>query len=66
MTKYNKIGNALKNKRMAKGWTQTDVAKIVGCSRITISTIELGKKKRGNALLAYMAVMGIPDEKLFS
>ena len=66
MTKYQAVGNLLRNKRMAKGWSQADAGKIVGCDRMTISMIELGRKKRGNALLAYLAVMGIPAEKIFS
>lgn len=39
----NKIGNSIKEARKAKGLTQKDLAKLLGCSHTTISKYEQGE-----------------------
>lgn len=38
-------GRALRLTREARGWSQTELAKRIGCSLSTISQLELGRKK---------------------
>lgn len=41
---YNKLfGNFLKNKRESKGWTQTDLASMIGNNSQNISRLERGE-----------------------
>lgn len=63
---WNLHGTYLKKFRINKNMTQSELARIVGCQRVTISRIETGHQKPSIELAYSLAnALGIPFEKLF-
>ncbi|NCP12022.1 MAG: helix-turn-helix transcriptional regulator [Sphingomonadales bacterium] len=59
--------NALRDYRDARGWTQADLAEIVGVSRKTINTVENGIFVPSTVIaLKLAAAFGVSVEELFS
>lgn len=61
-----KLLNKLKEARNEKGWSQTDLAKIVGVSRNSISSIETGEYYPSAKLAKLLCIaLGCKFEDLF-
>ena len=60
------LGNRLREEREARGWTQADVAGLVGVSRKTINMVE-NRLAVPSALLAIKLAraLSVPVEQLF-
>ena len=49
----------LRRRREADGWTQADVAEMVGCSRTQIANAEAGRGASLELLTGYAAALGL-------
>ena len=49
----------LRRRREADGWTQADVAKLIGCSRTQITNAEAGRGASLELLTGYAAALGL-------
>jgi len=52
---YGKIGQRIKTARLEKGYSQTDLGALVGCSNNHISHVEVGQTKVSLAMLLKLA-----------
>jgi putative transcriptional regulator len=60
------LKNTIKVERARKGLTQTDLAEMVGVTRLTIHSIETGKFKPSVMLaMKIAACFGLPVESIF-
>lgn len=58
--------NAIRDRRIALGWTQADLAERLGVSRQTVNAIETGKYDPSLPLAFKLAsLFGAPIEELF-
>lgn len=53
------LGEACRQERIRRGWSQTDMANRAGCSRQSYSGIELGHETKSGILVCVLRVMGI-------
>ena len=61
-----KIANRVKDLRMARGWTQEELAHAVGVSRQSINSIERNRYVPSLELaLTFARVFGCPTEEIF-
>ena len=61
------IENRVKELRMARGWTQQELADAVGVSRQSINSIERGRYVPSLALaLTFARVFGRPTDDIFT
>lgn len=61
-----RLDNSLREARAAKGWTQAELADVVGVSRKTINTVENGIFVPSTTLALKLArALGQPIETLF-
>ncbi len=58
-----KFGEQVKAARLARGWTQAKLARLVGCSVPTISTIERGGSEGGRVGAALRRALDLPGSK---
>lgn len=60
------VKNAIRDRRIALGWTQADLAERLGVSRQTVNAIETGKYDPSLPLAFKLAsLFGAPIEELF-
>ena len=58
--------NEVRNSRLAKGWTQTQLAEVAGTPRSAVSAVETGKHQPWPAIAQRLSdALGIPIKKLF-
>ncbi len=55
-------GRYLRAARLARGWTQKELAAKVGLTQGTISQVELGRNRNSQHILLIMYVLGVPVE----
>lgn len=61
------LSNSIKEERVARGWTQAELAERVGVSRKTINTVENGVFVPSTIVSLKIAeAFDLPVEKLFS
>ncbi len=61
------IGNRLKNLREKFGFTQEDIAKLLGVQRLVITSMELGKRKiTASELYLLSKIYGLSMEELYT
>ncbi len=57
----------LKQARLARGWSQQQLAAAVGCSQVHVSRLERGRQPGSLRILQSLAaVLGVPLERLVS
>ena len=62
-----KLSNSIKEERVARGWTQAELAERVGVSRKTINTVENGVFVPSVIVaLKIASAFDLPAEKLFT
>jgi transcriptional regulator with XRE-family HTH domain len=57
------LGDKIKQARIAKGWSQEDLAKRVGVSQPAIKKIEAGQTKRSRYLTDVLRAVGIAQDQ---
>lgn len=64
---YVSFGEAVKTRRLERGWTQTDLADKVGMSRTSVTNIEIGRQRiLLSDLFDFARAFGIAPKTLFS
>ncbi len=54
------IGRRIRETRLAKGWSQEQVAQALGCTRVTFTRVELGQAELTASELEFLALtMGV-------